>query len=128
MADNGNRSSTSGLTINRRELMAAASVLGLGIHMPSAFAADTPKKGGTFRLGMEGGSASDSLDPRTYADSIPISYGWQLWNGLTEVDQDGNVAGELAESWEAKPGAVTWVFNLRKGITFTSGKTFDADD
>jgi peptide/nickel transport system substrate-binding protein len=32
-----------------------------------------PKKGGTLRLGMEGGSASDSLDPRTYADSIPIA-------------------------------------------------------
>ena len=77
---------------------------------------------------MEGGSASDSLDPRTYADSIPISYGWQIWNGLVEVDAKGNAAGELAESWEAKPGAATWIFNLRKGVTFTSGKTLDADD
>ena len=77
---------------------------------------------------MEGGSASDSLDPRTYADSIPISYGWQICNGLTEVDEDGNIAGELAESWEAKPGAKEWIFNIRKGVTFSSGKTLDADD
>ena len=72
---------------------------------------------------MEGGSASDSLDPRTYADSIPISYGWQFWNGLVEIDENGDPHGELAESWEAKPGATEWVFNIRKDITFTSGKT-----
>src|SRR5262249_34838201 len=84
--------------------------------------------GGTLRLGMEGGSPSDSLDPTTYADSIPISYGWQIWNGLTEVAPDGNIAGELAESWEARPGATSWIFNIRKGIPFTSGKTLDADD
>jgi peptide/nickel transport system substrate-binding protein len=128
MTENKNSRGASGLIINRRELMAAASALGLSLQMTPTFAADTPKKGGTLRLGMEGGSPSDSLDPRTYADSVPICYGWQLWNGLTEVDSEGNIGGELAESWEAKPGAVTWVFNLRKGITFTSGKTFDADD
>ncbi|MBV8764304.1 MAG: ABC transporter substrate-binding protein [Hyphomicrobiales bacterium] len=128
MPENKNSRCAPGLTLNRRELVAAASALGLSLQITPSFAADTPKKGGTLRLGMEGGSASDSLDPRSYADSIPIAYGWQLWNGLTEVDSEGNITGELAESWEPKPGAVTWVLNLRKGITFTSGKTFDADD
>ena len=120
----------SGLILDRREILAGAAALGLGYGMSTmpSFAQATPKKGGTMRLGMEGGSASDSLDPRTYADSIPISYGWQLWNGLVEVDSNGNAAGELAESFEAKPGATTWIFNLRKGIKFTSGKTLDADD
>ena len=61
-------------------------------------------------------------------NSIPISYGWQIWNGLVEVDANGEAVGELAESFEAKPGATTWIFNIRKGITFTSGKTLDADD
>jgi peptide/nickel transport system substrate-binding protein len=109
--------------------MAGAAALGMSAAFAGpTFAADTPKKGGTLRLGMEGGSASDSLDPRTYADSIPISYGWQLWNGLVEIDENGNPSGELAESWEAKPGATTWIFNIRKGVTFGSGKTLDADD
>ena len=93
-----------------------------------AIAADTPKKGGTLRLGMEGGSASDSIDPRTYADSIPISYGYQIFNGFVEIDENGDAKGELLESWETKPGATEWVFNVRKGITFHSGKTLDADD
>src|SRR4051812_22609165 len=126
--DNNNGIRGSGLIVDRRELLAGAAALGLSFSASGARAADTPKQGGTLRLGMEGGSASDSLDPRTYADSIPISYGWQLWNGLVEIDEKGDPAPELAESWEAKPGAVEWIFNIRKGVTFTSGKTLDADD
>jgi peptide/nickel transport system substrate-binding protein len=122
------RRNASGLIVDRRELMAGAAALGLAFGLRPAFAADTPKKGGTLKLGMEGGSASDSLDPRTYADSIPISYGWQIWNGLTEIDANGDAVGELAESFEAKPGATTWIFNIRKGIAFTSGKKLDAED
>ena len=120
----------SGLILDRRELMAGAGALGLafGAMGGPALADDAPKKGGTLRLGMEGGSASDSLDPRTYADSVPISYGYQIWNGLVEIDKDGNASGELLESWETKPGATEWIFNVRKGVTFHSGKTLDADD
>ncbi|MDR3374680.1 MAG: ABC transporter substrate-binding protein [Ancalomicrobiaceae bacterium] len=123
------RPSASGLIVDRRELLAGAAALGLSTAFAGpALAADTPKKGGTLRLGMQGGSASDSLDPRTYADSIPIAYSCALWNLLVEIDAKGNATGELAESWEAKPGAVEWIFHLRKGVHFTSGKEFDADD
>jgi peptide/nickel transport system substrate-binding protein len=130
MSMTDSKTSASGLIVDRRELMtgAAAVGLGFGLDFRSAFAQETPKKGGTLKLGMEGGSASDSLDPRTYADSIPISYGWQICNGLVEVDEKGDAVGELAESFEAKPGATTWIFNIRKGVTFGSGKTLDADD
>lgn len=123
-------SNASGLILDRREILAGAAAVGLGLGLGAgpARAQATPKKGGTLRLGMEGGSASDSLDPRTYADSVPISYGWQIWNGLVEVNEKGDAVGELAESFEPKPGATTWIFNLRKGVTFTSGKALDADD
>ncbi len=122
-------SSTSSLIVDRRQLMAGAAAIGMSAAFAEpTFAADTPKKGGTLRLGLEGGSASDSLDPTTYADTIPIVYSSAMWNFLVEIDAKGNATGELAESWEAKPGAVEWIFNLRKGIMFTSGKEFDADD
>src|SRR5260370_13832653 len=116
------RHNASGLIVDRRELMAGAAALGLAFGFRPAFAADAPKKGGTLKLGMEGGSASDSLDPRTYADSIPISYGWQIWNGLVEIDANGDAVGELAESFEPKPGATTCLFNIPKDVALTSAK------
>jgi peptide/nickel transport system substrate-binding protein len=121
------------LIIDRRTLMHGAAVLGLGVGAFGSLAglaraAEGAQKGGTLRLGMEGGSASDSLDPRTYADSVAISYGYQIWNGLVEINEHGDATGELLESWEVKPGAKEWIFNVRKGVIFHSGKTLDADD
>lgn len=120
----------SGIIFDRRQLITGATALGLSAAFGSmpAMAQSAPKKGGVLRMGMEGGSASDSLDPRTYADSIPISYSLMFWNQLVEIDAKGNATPELAESWESKPGAAEWIFNIRKGITFGSGKTLDADD
>ncbi|MEO5796468.1 MAG: ABC transporter substrate-binding protein [Rhodoferax sp.] len=118
------------IILDRRQLITGAAALGLSATfgaMP-AMAQSAPKKGGTLRMGVEGGSASDSLDPRTYADSIAINISLMLWNNLVEVADNGDATGELFESWEVKPGAADWIFNIRKGITFTSGKTLDADD
>jgi peptide/nickel transport system substrate-binding protein len=118
------------IILDRRQLITGAAALGLSATFGAlpAMAQGAPKKGGTLRLGMEGGSASDSLDPRTYADSIPLSTSLMLWNCLVEIADNGDATGELFESWEVKPGATDWIFNVRKGITFTSGKTLDADD
>jgi len=118
--------------MNRRDFVQLAMAAGITIPaattMFSSVAKAAPKKGGDLVLGMEGGSASDSLDPRTYADSVMIAASLACMNGLIEFDNAGNPTGELLESWEAKPGAVEWVFNVRKGVKFSNGKTLDADD
>lgn len=48
---------------------------------------------------------------------------------LTELDVrgDAGVMPRLAESWEMVD-ANTWRFNLREGVTFSDGSTFDAGD
>ena len=114
---------------NRREFLkgAAATVALTSLPFSSALA-DEPKKGGTLRMGLEGGSASDSLDPTTYNDAIPTVLALMIMNGVIEYDAQGVPQGELLESWEAQPGAKEWVFNVRQGITFSNGKTLDADD
>ena len=113
-----------------RRLLTAASTFGFlaTISPPSALAQTAPRKGGILRLGMAGGGRADSLDPRTYADLIPVACSLMIWNSLVEVDAQGNAVPELAESWESRPGATEWIFNIRKGITFGSGKALDADD
>jgi peptide/nickel transport system substrate-binding protein len=121
--------------IARRAFLGRAAALGAGAALLAgmvagidAHAAETPRQGGTLRLGLGGGSTTDSCDPRSYTDSVMVDAGRALFNGLVEWGQDGKPAPELAESWEARPGAAEWVLNLKKGVTFTNGKTFDADD
>ncbi len=87
------------------------------------------KKGGRLRLGIAGANTSDSWDGRTHSDSFMImcAHG-AVFDCLTEVGADGQLKGELAESWEASADAKTWTFKLRQGVTFHNGKAFGADD
>ena len=117
--------------LDRRDLLAGMGVIGgasaLGLSS-AAPAADIPRSGGTLKLGMSGGSTSDSLDPRTITDWVPVNLGYQIMNGLIEVDEANQPVPELLERWESKPGAREWVFDVRKDVTFSNGKTLDADD
>ena len=118
--------------ISRREFLGRAAAAGAGAAllgaMVEARAAEAPPKGGTLRLGLGGGSTTDTLDPTVWTDSVMVVAGAAHYNALVEAAPDRSSVPELAESWEAKPGATEWVFNLRKGVTFHNGKTFDADD
>ncbi len=109
-------------------LGASAAAIGTMVASVEAHAAETPRQGGTLRLGMAGGSTTDSLNPTTWTDTVNVDVGAAIYNALVKVDPKNKPIPELAESWEAKPGAAEWVFNLRKGVTFHDGKPFTADD
>ncbi|MBC6406960.1 MAG: ABC transporter substrate-binding protein [Rhodobacteraceae bacterium] len=123
--------------LNRRQLLragAAATALAAS-GMPALAAAPTrtptrtPTRGGTLRLGLSGANTSDRWDSRTHADGFMIiaSHG-AVFDTLTEVAANGDLIGELAESWDASPDAEVWTFQLRRGVRFHNGKPFDADD
>jgi peptide/nickel transport system substrate-binding protein len=113
--------------------MEGAAALGLTVTAATSLMSDahaaTPKKGGLLRLGVDGGATTDTLDPATFPSSfiIALNFGG-LRNCLTEVDNTGQLVGELAESWTALADAKTWTFKLRSGIEFHNGKTLDAAD
>lgn len=118
-------------SISRRELLAVgltSIVASTNLNAQTTANTSPVRKGGTLRIGMEGGTFSDSLNPLTYSDSIPIVISLMLWNNLVEFADNGNIKGELFESWEVFSGASEWLFNIRKGVYFTSGKNLDADD
>jgi peptide/nickel transport system substrate-binding protein len=119
--------------ISRRDFMARASALGIAAAITPTFLstpaeASTPKRGGRLRLGSAGNSTTDSMDPSTLMHTMPQTVNQCLRSHLVEVDYKGNPVPELAESWEAAPGAAKWVFKLRKGVEFHNGKTMDAND
>ena len=119
--------------LSRRGFIVAA--LGAGVASTTVFGhvdrvqAATPKKVGRFRQALTGGGSGDTMDPAQILDSymINVSSG-MLRNNLTEIGSDGQLTGELAESWEAAPDAATWTFKLRQGVEFHNGKTLEAAD
>ena len=118
--------------LSRREFIGYASALGIGaaiadpLFMSSAKAA--PMRGGTVKIGHAHGSTTDSLDPGTWENDFTIELAFAVNNYLTEINTDGTIKGELAESWEASDDAKSWTFQLRKDVTFHNGKTVTAAD
>ena len=118
--------------LTRREFLQRSALLGASVSAPglllSGAAKAEMKHGGILRLGMGGGSTTDTLDPGTHTDSVGINLEHQLRSYLTEVAPDGSLVGELATSWEAQPGAKNWTFELRPGVEFHNGKSLTAED
>jgi len=115
--------------MNRRGLLKAGAATVAATALAPVVAQAAGKKGGRLRLGLAGANTSDSWDGRTHSDTFMLvaAHGC-VFDCLTEVNADGDLVGELAESWEASADAKTWTFNLRQGVTFHNGKAFGADD
>ncbi|WP_188910195.1 ABC transporter substrate-binding protein [Aureimonas endophytica] len=91
-----------------------------------AFAAE-PKKGGSIRVASYAASSADMLDPAKSSNASDYVRCNFLYNGLTRIDETGAPVPELAETVETKD-AKTWIFKLRKGVTFHDGKALTAED
>lgn len=115
----------------RMSLMAGAVAATSGLWLPgSAWAERTPqpKKGGTLKLGLAGGTTSDSLNPGSWVNTFTFIGFSAVYNTLVEIDTDGSAIPELAESWESSPDARVWTFKLRPGVTFHNGKSLAVED
>lgn len=68
---------------------------------------------------------SGSLDPVKGG----MSYGYSFTNcALLKVDKDSKYVGDMATDWKVSDDALTYTFQLRKGVKFTDGSDFTADD
>jgi peptide/nickel transport system substrate-binding protein len=114
----------------RRTAAGGAAILASGALASAADAAMRagPKRGGTFRIGVSGGSAKDFIDGQnivTRPDQARIVTGWEtlvVFDPKFKLKFDG-----LAEEVSAKRADV-WTIRVRPGIEFHNGKTLGADD
>ncbi len=117
--------------LNRREFSigAAGSLAAAHTFLGAApAAAAAPTKGGHVRIGAAEGSTSDLLDPAPDSSAFITLLSSTYLSQLTEVDPNGNLKPQLAESYESNSDATQWTFDLRKGVEFHDGKPLVAED
>jgi ABC-type transport system substrate-binding protein len=107
-----------------------ASVLGLTFVLgcsPGKFNASSVKPvPGTFRYPIV--TSPTSLDPGVVQDGDTLDVIQQIYEGLVTWSPDNEVVGALAESWDVKEDNKTYVFHIRKGVKFHSGRECKAQD
>jgi len=87
------------------------------------------RRGGDLKLGLSGGSSSDTLDPHKSLTYIDTSRLQSLYQPLVQLDAQAQVEYVLAESITPHQGSLSeWIIDLRPGVTFHNGKDFSASD
>lgn len=91
----------------------------------SASSKAEPVSGGTLRFGTD--SEPTGFDPHTVSEEASLRIINQLYETLVGRKPDMTFYGRLAEKWEI-PDETTYIFHLRHGVKFHSGREMTADD
>src|SRR3954471_21720007 len=90
-----------------------------------AAASLTSATAATFRFAFQGDLKS--LDPYSLNETFTHGVLGNVYEGLTKRDKELKIVPGLAERWEVLE-PTRWRFHLRKGVKFSNGEDFTADD
>ncbi len=126
---------------SRREFIRTTTLLGLSVTTAYGLASSIlgkdilpdlissvhagQKKGGVLKFGMV---VQEMADPATYSWGEKAIVARHIVEYLVETGPDNITRPYLAKSWEASDDLKTWTFHLRKGIKWSNGDDFIADD
>ena len=96
-------------------------------HEGSAGSAGALREGGSLTVATGQGAISQ-LDPSLATLQWERSLYPLLWDGLTEVSEEGDLVPGLASTWENSEDAKEWTFTLRPEVEFTNGRAVTAKD
>ena len=109
-------------------LAACSSSSGGASPSPSPSAAGAPRRGGSLKVGLTGGSGSDTLDPHKGLTYLDTARAQCLFQPLLQLNPKAQTEFVLAEEISPHGSTSEWVIRLRPGITFHDGKPLTADD
>ena len=111
-------------------LLSACSSGGSGSPGPSASPSATgaPRRGGSLKVGLTGGSGSDTLDPHKGLTYLDTARAQALYQPLLQLNTKAQTEFVLAEEISPHGSTSEWVIRLRPGVTFHDGKPLTAAD
>ncbi len=79
---------------------------------------------------MQGVDNPSGWDPQRYGRAEDIGVNGLAYNQLVEYNpiSPSEIIGDLAESWDIGPNALTYTFRLHQDVKWTDGEDFNADD
>jgi peptide/nickel transport system substrate-binding protein len=119
---------TGSLAIGSASLLSACGVNAAAITAPVHRASGPPKRGGTLRAAITGGSSADTLDPLSSVSNADFARVNNLFEPLLGLTPDAQPVFVLADELTPNATATEWVLRLKPGITFHNGKSLTADD
>ncbi|MGH9303091.1 MAG: ABC transporter substrate-binding protein [Acidimicrobiales bacterium] len=87
-----------------------------------------PKRGGTLRAGLSGGTSADTVLPLNPLNETDYARVFQLYDSLVVHDRQALPVLSLAEEVTPNKDATSFTVRLRKGVTFHNGRDLTADD
>ena len=123
--------------IERREFLRTATLLGVSASAAYALAgrrlgqwllpraAAAGKRGGNLRCSMR---VQEMADPAKYSWGEQSNQARHILEYLTVTGSDNVTRPYLAERWEASADLKVWTLYLRRGVRWSNGEPFTADD
>jgi peptide/nickel transport system substrate-binding protein len=91
----------------------------------SASPAGKPAYGGTLTFSIN--ADITDMDPLRSGLFVDRNLMYQMYDSLVRVNPKGEIVPWLAEKWTVSPDGRSYTFNLRQGVKFHDGSSFDAE-